>query len=69
MKTDKDVALITDIPSGSETTLLCTEIPKDVWIADSGASSHMTNTLQGMYNQHKFLSKKLVAVNTWMQIL
>ena len=51
-KIDKDIALITDIPSVSETVLLCTEICKDVWIADLGASSHMTNTLQVMYNQH-----------------
>ena len=55
--TDKDVALITDAPNGSETALLCTEICKDVRIADSGASSHMTNTLQGMYNQRTILSK------------
>ena len=33
-KTDKDVALITNVASGSETALLCTEIHKDVWIAD-----------------------------------
>ena len=44
-KTDKDVALITDIPSGSEIALHCTEIRKDVWITDFFASSHMTNTL------------------------
>ena len=57
MKTDKDVALITDVPSGSETALLYTEICKDVWIADLGASSHMTNTLQGMCNLCKISSK------------
>ena len=57
MKTDKDVALITDNPSGRETALLCTEICKSTRIADSGASSHMTNTLQGMYNQCKISSK------------
>ena len=56
-KAEKDVALITEIPSGSETALLCTEIHEDVWIADSGASSHMTNTLQGMYNQRRISSK------------
>ena len=54
---DKDVALITDVPSGNEKALLCTEIGKEVWIADSGASSHITITLQGMYNQHKISSK------------
>ena len=54
---EKDVALITEIPSGNENVLLCTEINEDVWIADSGASSHMTNTLQGMYNQRKISSK------------
>ena len=56
-KIDKDIALITDILSGSETALLCTAIRKDVWIADFGTSSHMTNTLQGMYNQRKISSK------------
>ena len=56
-KTDKDVAFLTDIPSGSETALLCTKIHEDVWIADSGASSHMTNTPQRLYNQRKILSK------------
>ena len=54
---DKDVALITDIPSEGETALLCTKIREDVWIADSSASNHMTNALQGMYNQHKISSK------------
>ena len=57
IKADKDIALITDIPNGSKTALLCTEIREDVWIADSGASSHITNTLQGMYNQLKISSK------------
>ena len=28
-----------------------------MWIADSGVSSHMTNTLQGMYNQRQISSK------------
>ena len=56
-KAEKGVALITKIPSGSETELLCTEIHEDVRIADSGASSHMTNTLQGMYNQCRMSSK------------
>ena len=56
-KADKDIALITKIPSGSKTALLCTEIREDVWIADSRASSHMTNTLQGMFNQRKISSK------------
>ena len=54
---EKDVTLITETPSGNENALLCTEIHEDVWIADSGASSHMTNTLQGMYNQRKISSK------------
>ena len=60
-KADKDAALITDIPSGRKTALLSTEISEDVWIADSGASSHITNTLQGMYNQCKILSKVKIA--------
>ena len=42
-----------EIPSGSEAALLFTEIREDVWIADSGASSHMTKTLQVTYNQHR----------------
>ena len=53
-KTDKDVALITDVTCGSETALLCTEICKDVF---SGASSHMTNTLQGMYTNVRYHPK------------
>ena len=56
-KADKGVALITDIPSGSKMALLCTEICADVWIADSGASSQMTNTLQGMFNQRRISLK------------
>ena len=56
-KADKDVALIIDFPSGSETALLCSEIREDVWVADSGALSHMTNKLQGVYNQRKISSK------------
>ena len=65
-KTDKDVALITDVPSGSETSLLCTEICKVVWIADLGASSHITNTLQGMYNQRKISSKMKIGSEEYM---
>ena len=44
-KEEKDVALITENPTGNENILLCTEIHGDVWIADLGSSSHMTNTL------------------------
>ena len=65
-KADKDVALITDIPSGSETAPLCTEICEDVWIAASGASSHMINTLQGIYNQHKISSKLKIGSSEYM---
>ena len=54
---EKDVVLITEIPSGSELPLLCTEIHEDVWIADSGATSYMTNTPQCMYYQHRISSK------------
>ena len=56
-KAEKDVALMTEIPSGSETGLLCTEICEDIWRADSGASSYMTNTLQGMYYQRRISLK------------
>ena len=56
-KEEKDVALITENPTGNENALFCTEIHEDVWIADSGASSHMTNTLQGIYNHRRISSK------------
>ena len=56
-KAEKDVALITENPNGNENVLLCTEILEDICNADSGASSHMTNTLQGMYNQRRISSK------------
>ena len=63
-KGDKDVALIIDIPSESETSLLCKEIYENVWIADSG--SHMTNTLQGMYHQHRISSKVKIGSGKYM---
>ena len=65
-KTDKDIALITDVLSKSEAAFLCTEICKDVWIADSGASSLMTNTLQGMCNQCKISSKVKIGSREYM---
>jgi len=33
-KEEKDVALITEIPSGNEKVFLCKKIHEDVWIAD-----------------------------------
>ena len=39
-KIDKDIAHIRFVPSGSEIALLCTEICKDVWIADSIWPTH-----------------------------
>ena len=65
-KADKDVVLITEIPSGCETALLCTEIHEDVWIADSGASSHMTNTLLGMYNQCRISLKVKIGIGEYI---
>ena len=41
-KSEKDIALIKNAPTGSEIALLSTEIRKDAWIADSCASSYMT---------------------------
>ena len=64
---EKDVALITEIPSGNKNALLCTEIHEDIWIADSGASSHMTNTLQGIYNQHKISSKVKIGSGEYVE--
>ena len=66
-QTEKDVALITEIPSGNENVLLCTEIHEDVWIADSGASSHMINTLQGMYNQRRISSKVKIGSGEYVE--
>ena len=65
--TEKDIALITENPSGNEKVLLCTEIYEDVWIADSGASSHMTNTLQGMYNQRRISSKVKIGSGEYIE--
>ena len=56
-KSKREDALIANTPPESETALLCTEICKDVWILDAGASNHMRNTLQGIYNQYKISSK------------
>ena len=56
-KSEKDVSLIINVPSRSETALLCTETCQDVQIANSGASTHITNPLQGMRNQCKISSK------------
>ena len=63
---DKVIAFIVDIQSGSETALLCTEICEDLWIAESGSLSHMTNTLQGMYNQRKISSKVKIGSSNYM---
>ena len=45
----------------------CTEIHEEVWIADSGASSHMTNTLQGMYNQRRISSKLKIGSGEYVE--
>ena len=66
-KTEKDVALITENPDGNENILLCTEILEDVWIADSEASSHMTNTLQGIYNQRRISSKVKIGSGEYVE--
>ena len=64
---EKDVALITKNQSGNEKVLLCTEIHEDVCIADSGDSSRMTNTLQGMYNQRRISSKVKIGSSKYME--
>ena len=66
-KAEKDVALITENPIGNENVLLCTEIHEDVWIADLGTSSHMTNTLQGMYNQRRISSKVKIGSSKYVE--
>ena len=67
-KSDKDIALITDITSGSKSSLLCTERREDVWIADSVASNLMTNTLQDMYNQCKISSKNKIGSREYVNV-
>ena len=64
---EKDVVLITENPNGNENVLLCTEILEDVWITDSGASSHMINTLQGMYNQCRISSKVKIGSSKYVE--
>ena len=66
-KAEKDVVLITENPNGNENVLLCTEILEEVWIADLGASSHMTNTLQGIYNQRRISSKVKIGSGKYVE--
>ena len=47
------VALINKIPVVENKNLSLNEIRKDIWIADSGASSHMTNDVSGLINHRK----------------
>ena len=63
----KEVVLIANTPTGSKINLLYTERCKDLWIANTGSSRCITNTLQGMYNkQQKTLKVKLEAEKMWM---
>ena len=45
--TEDEVALINKMPVSKNKDLELNEIRKDIWIADSGALSHMTNKLRG----------------------
>ena len=47
------VALINEMPVVKNKNLGLNEIRKDIWIADSGALSHMTNDVSRLINQRK----------------
>ena len=51
------VALIDKMPVVKNKDLGLNEIRKDIWIADSGVSSQMTNDLHGLINQRKISLK------------
>ena len=56
---EDEVALINEMPFVENKNLGLSEIRNHIWIADSGASSHMTNDISGLINQrqNKFKSK------------
>ena len=48
---ENEVALINKMPVVKNKDLGLNEIRKDIWIADSGVSSQMTNDLHGLIRQ------------------
>ena len=51
--TEDKVALINEVPVMKNKELGLNENRKNIWIADSSASSHMTSDLRGLINQRK----------------
>ena len=50
---EEEMALVKEMPVMKNNNLELNEIQKDIWIADSCASSNMTNELQGLINKRK----------------
>ena len=61
------VVLINEMPVVENKNLGLNEIRKDIWIADSGASSHMTNDVSGLINQRQINSKVKVGSGEYVE--
>ena len=61
------VALINKMPVVENKKLGLNEIRKDIWIADSGASSYMTNDISGLINQRNINSKVKIGIRDYVE--
>ena len=66
-KAEDKVALINKMPVVENKNLGLNEIRKEIWIADSGASSHMTNDVSGLINQRKINSKVKIGSREYIE--
>ena len=64
---EDEVVLINEMPTIKNEETGLNEIRNNIWIADSGASSHMTNDASGLYNTREISSKVKIGSGDYVE--
>ena len=64
---EEEVVLINKMPTIKNEETGLNEIRNNIWIADSGASSHMTNNASGLFNTRKIQSKDKIGSGDYVE--